>query len=86
MPHGPTAYGGMEIKNIYTLQGLAHVKAFTEKGSGDSTTGKLLQNLIKQHTLEVGLSGEMTDSDNDRDLDKKHPEIYVKRQIKNGNG
>ena len=58
--HGPIAYGGMEFKHIYTLQGIAHTKILIEEGDENSTTGKLLRNLIEQHTVEVGLPGEFT--------------------------
>ena len=53
--HGPKEYGGLEIKDIHTLQGIAHVKAILEEASSQSATGKLLRILKEYHALEVGL-------------------------------
>ena len=59
--HGPEEYGGLEFKDLYILQGIAHLKAMIDEGESDSTTGKLLRNLIEQHVMEVGLSTEPAD-------------------------
>ena len=53
--HGPTEYGGMDIKNIHTLQGIAHIKALLEEASQDTATGKLMRNLAEYHQLECGM-------------------------------
>ena len=55
--HGPKEYGGLEIKDVYTLQGIAHVKALLDEASQQSATGKLLRILKEYHTLEIGLEG-----------------------------
>ena len=54
--HGPEKYGGMGIKDIYTLQGIAHVKALIDEGGTESPTGQLLQQVIEGHTIEIGRS------------------------------
>ena len=54
--HGPERYGGMGIKDLYTLQGIAHVKAMVDEGGTASPTGQLLQQVIEGHVLEVGRS------------------------------
>ena len=54
--HGPERYGGMGIKDLYTLQGIAHVKALVDEGGTVSPTGQLLQQVIEGHVLEVGRS------------------------------
>ena len=59
--HGPEEYGGLEIKDLYVLQGIAHIKALIDEGETNSTTGKLLRNLIEQHIMELGLSTEPTE-------------------------
>ena len=59
--HGPEDYGGLEIKDLYILQGIAHIKALIDEGESETTTGKLLRNLIEQHVVEVGLSSEPSD-------------------------
>ena len=57
--HGPTEYGGMEIKNIHTLQGIAHIKALLEEASQDTATGKLMRNLAEYHQLECGMEEDL---------------------------
>ena len=58
--HGPEEYGRLGIKDAYLLQGIAHVKALIDEGESNSTTGKLLRNLIEQHIIELGLSTKLT--------------------------
>ena len=53
--HGPSEYGGLNIKDFYTLQGIAHIKALIEEGDKQSATGKLMRTLIEYHQLEAGL-------------------------------
>jgi hypothetical protein len=55
--HGPKKYGGMEFKDLYTIQGIEHIKALMENGGKDTTTGKLLSTLISGHVLELGRRG-----------------------------
>jgi hypothetical protein len=55
--HGPKKYGGMEFKDLYTTQGIEHIKALLENGGKENTTGKLLSTLISGHVLEIGRRG-----------------------------
>ena len=71
MPHSPIrnspwphiAFRGIEFKHIYTLQGIAHTNILIEEGNENSTTGRLIRNLIEQYIVEVGLPGEITSWD-----------------------
>ena len=54
MVHGPEKYGGIGIKDIYTLQGIAHIKAMLDEGDSKSATGQLIRQVIEGHTLEAG--------------------------------
>ena len=60
--HGPVELGGMGIKDLYTLQGIAHIKALVEEGSTESATGKLIRTLIEYHMLETGLGESIFDT------------------------
>ena len=55
--HGPAEYGGMGIKDLYSLQGIAHIKALVEEGDKGAATGKLIRTLIEYHMLEAGMEG-----------------------------
>ena len=57
MVHGPIKYGGVGIKDIYTLQGIAHIKVLVDEGGTKTPTGQLIQQVIEGHTLEAGRSG-----------------------------
>ena len=59
--HGPRDYGGLEIKDIYTLQGIAHMKAILAEASSPSATGKLMRILNEYHILEIGLCNTIYD-------------------------
>ena len=59
--HGPVELGGMGIKDLYTLQGIAHIKALVEEGSEKSATGKLIRLLIEYHMIETGMGGSIFD-------------------------
>jgi hypothetical protein len=54
--YGPTKRGGLQIPNIYTQHGIAHIKTLISYGQrSNDPTGKLLRACIEQHKLEVGL-------------------------------
>ena len=55
--HGPETYGGIGLKDIYSLQGISHIKTFLDEAGTNSPTGKLMGTLIEGHTVEVGKSG-----------------------------
>ena len=52
--HGPTKYGGMEIRDIYSIQGIEHVKILLDEADTQSPTAKLLRILQHDHLLEIG--------------------------------
>ena len=54
--HGPAKYGGIGIKDLYTLQGIAHLKVLIDEAGSSTPTGSLLQQVIEGHVLEVGRS------------------------------
>ena len=55
--HGPETYGGIGLKDIYSLQGIAHIKAFLDEAGTNSPTRRLMDILVEGHTLEVGRQG-----------------------------
>ena len=55
--HGLIDYGGMGIKELYTMQGIAHVKALLEEGSKQTATGKLMRTLIEYHCWKAVVPG-----------------------------
>ena len=57
--HGPTKYGGIGIKDLHTLQGIAHIKVLLDEAGTETPTGSLLQHVIEGHVLEVGRSGNL---------------------------
>ena len=54
--HGPAKYGGIGIKDLYTLQGIAHLKVLIDEAGSRTPTGSLLRQVIEGHVLEVGRS------------------------------
>ena len=52
--HGPVKYGGMGIKDIYTIQGTEHLKVLLDETRGNSPTAGLLQIAHQDHILEIG--------------------------------
>ena len=61
--HGPVKYGGMGIKDLYTIQGVEHIKILIDEVSGNSPTSGLLQILHHEHVLEIGREGFLYDMD-----------------------
>ena len=61
--HGPVKYGGMGIKDLYTIQGIEHVKALMDETTSTSPTASLLQILHDGHVLEIGRKGFLYDWD-----------------------
>ena len=59
--HGPECYGGMGIKDMHTIQGTAHITAILDEIHKPSPTGRLLNLLHQEHTLEIGRSGFLYD-------------------------
>jgi hypothetical protein len=55
--HGPKKYGGLEIKDLYSIQGIEHIKALLDHAGKESSTGKLIEILISGHVLELGQEG-----------------------------
>ena len=54
--HGPRRYGGMGLRDIYTVQGTEHIKVLLDEMTSQSPTGKLLRILHQEHQLEIGRS------------------------------
>ena len=52
--HGPIKYGGMGIRDIYTMQGTEHLKVLLDETKGNSPTARLLQIAHQDHILEIG--------------------------------
>ena len=61
--HGPTKYGGMGLKDLYSIQGIEHVKAILDDTQGKSPTASLLEVLHMDHVLEIGRKGFLYDWD-----------------------
>lgn len=55
--HGPLKYGGMGVKDLYTLQGITHIKALLDEAGTDSPTGNLIKQVIEGHIVEIGRKG-----------------------------
>ena len=55
--HGPEKYGGVGIKDLHSLQGIARIKVMIDEAGTQTPTGQLLTNVIEAHTVEVGRSG-----------------------------
>ena len=54
--HIPKAMGGLGIPDLWTLQGMDHIKAILDHGGTGSATGTLLQNSLENHILHMGTS------------------------------
>ena len=52
--HLPTKYNGLGIQDLYTAQGIEHIKMILQHGGTTSATGTLLQTSIEHHILEAG--------------------------------
>lgn len=65
--HGHTAYGGIGLRDIDTIQGTEHIKALLQEAGSGSPTDQLLQIVIDQHTLERGRQGDIFKGE-DKDL------------------
>ena len=52
--HLPKEYKGLGIKDLYTTQGIEHIKALIKHGGEDTATGILIQTTLEHHVLEVG--------------------------------
>ena len=59
--HGPEKYGGVGIKDIYSLQGIAHIKALLDEGGTSTPTGQLIQQVMEGHTIEAGRARNLFD-------------------------
>ena len=60
--HGPTRYGGMGLRDIYTTQGSEHIKALLDEMTSSSPTGHLLRILHQEHQMESGRSTGLYDT------------------------
>ena len=67
--HGPVRYGGMGLKDIYTVQGIEHVKALLDEITSNSPTGHLLRIIHQEHQLESGRSSTLYDTPYDEIAD-----------------
>ena len=52
--HAHEAYGGIGMTDLYTYQGIQHLKALIGEGGSTTATGKLLHILLHGHVLEIG--------------------------------
>ena len=79
--HGPEEYGGVGLMDIYTIQGIEHVKALIDEGGKDSPTGDLLTILATGHTLEIGRSGRIFEQDYD-EIETLMTDSWMKNTLK----
>ena len=55
--HGPKKYGGLGIRDLYSIQGIEHIKILLEEMEGSSPTTSLLKIQHQDHVLEIGRRG-----------------------------
>ena len=55
--YGPYKYLGLDIDNLYTTQGISHIKALLDNVWRNNETGKLLRTSIEIVKVELGLRG-----------------------------
>ena len=79
--HGPEKYGGIGIKDIYSIQGIEHVKILLEEGGGTSPTSQLLDITIHGHILEIGRSGNLFNMSYE-EVGHRMTESWVKNTLK----
>ena len=63
--YAPLKYQGLDIHNLYTTQGLSHIKGLLNHIWQGTTTGKLLQTSLEYAKIEVGLGGSYFNNDYD---------------------
>ena len=78
--HGPEEYGGVGLMDVYTIQGIEHVKALVDEGGTDTPTGELLTILATGHTLEIGKTGQFFEQDYD-EVEKLMTESWMKNTL-----
>ena len=61
--HGPEKFGGIGLKDFYSIQGIEHIKALVDEAGKTSPTGQLLDIAIHGHVLKLGRSGFFYDQD-----------------------
>ena len=61
--YAPLKYQGLDIHNLYTTQGLSHIKGLLNHIWQGTTTGKLLQTSLEYAKIEVGLGGSYFNND-----------------------
>ena len=54
--HIPKSMGGLGIPDLWTLQGIDHVKAILDHGGRGNATGQLIQNSFENHIIHIGTS------------------------------
>ena len=54
--HGPTESLGLDIPDLWYVQGIQKIWAYMRHGDSSSITGQLLRSSVEQATLEVGLN------------------------------
>ena len=57
--HGPKSRNGLEIIDYYTYQLIEHIKILIDHLGTKSRSGKLLETVIEEHTLELGMEGDL---------------------------
>ena len=61
MVHGPEKYGGIGIMDMYSKQGISHIKVLSDEAGTTTPTGNLLNIIIDGHMVEVGRKGNIFD-------------------------
>lgn len=63
----PRCFNGLGQPDLWIIQGIDHIKALMDHGSRQSATGKLLQNSIEIHLVELGTAGSILQHDREYD-------------------
>ena len=79
--HGPEKYGGIGIKDLYTIQGTEHVKALLNDGGRDNPTGNLITIATEGHALEIGRAERLFEA-NYAEIERYMTESWIKETLK----
>ncbi len=61
--HGPKLYQGLGILDLWTVQGILKLWVTLQHGDAPTITGHQLRASMELHTIELGLSGQLTQQD-----------------------
>lgn len=78
--HGPSSLNGLQILDYCTFQMSEHIKILMDNLDTNTRTGELLQMLIAEHTIELGMEGSIWEIENEMYLDMIS-ESWIKNTI-----